>query len=66
MGGDKHVKGIDMNKTCPHMHVEIHTRLLAMQTIDQPAEYEQKAQCQDCGEWMDVEDVPDEAERRDA
>lgn len=55
-----------MNKTCPHMHVEIHTRLLAMQTIDQPAEYEQKAQCQDCGEWMDVEDVPDEAERRDA
>jgi hypothetical protein len=33
-----------------------------METREQPAEYEYWAKCLDCGEWMDVEDVDEEAE----
>ena len=50
---------------CKHTQVTIHSRLFAMETRDQPAEYEHKAHCDQCGEWMDVEDVPDEDEDRD-
>lgn len=45
---------------CPHAHVEVHSRLYAAATREMPAEYEHKAQCQDCGQWMDVEDIPEQ------
>lgn len=30
-----------------------------------PPETEGKAQCNDCGDWMDLEDVPETAETRE-
>lgn len=50
---------------CEHMEVTIYSRLWAMQTLYEPEEYTYKAQCEDCGEWMDVEDVPEDAEVHD-
>lgn len=53
-----------MNK-CEHLNVTVYWRLYAAATLYDPAEYEGKAQCNDCGEWMDPEDVSEEAERED-
>jgi len=57
-------KGTAMNK-CDHLNVTIYWRLYAMATRYEPAEYIGRAQCNDCGEWMDPNDVPSEAERKD-
>ena len=56
-----------VNKTAPclHQHVTVYWRLYAAATLYDPAEYEGKGQCEDCGEWMDPEDVDEEAERED-
>jgi hypothetical protein len=50
---------------CQHLRVTVHWKLYARETRFEPAEYIGKAQCQDCGEWMEPEDVPDEAERKE-
>ena len=47
---------------CEHKRVEIETKLYAMETRDMPAEYLQRGVCQDCGETMAVEDIPEDAE----
>ena len=53
---------------CPHLSVTIHSRLWAMQTLTEPAEYIQRVQCDnpDCCEWMDTLDIPEEAVEHDA
>jgi chromosome segregation ATPase len=48
--------------TCKHAHVNIHSRLFAAETREEPADYEQFAQCQDCGKWLAIEDIPEDAE----
>jgi hypothetical protein len=50
---------------CEHLHVTVHWLLYARETRDEPAEYTGNAQCDDCGEWMEPEDVPAEAERKE-
>jgi hypothetical protein len=52
-------------KCPPHMRVKIHTKLFAWQTHDMPAENIQKAECLDCGEWFEVEDIDETAEVRE-
>ena len=52
--------------TCPHTtSVTMHSRLYARETRFEPAEYEHRAQCDDCSAWLDPGDVPEEAEIRD-
>ena len=51
--------------TCEHLHVSVYYRLYAAATRYDPAEYESKVQCEDCNEWMDVSDIPEDAERRE-
>jgi DNA repair exonuclease SbcCD ATPase subunit len=51
--------------TCKHAHVNIHSRLFAAETREEPADYEQSAQCQDCGKWLAIEDIPEDAEVSD-
>jgi hypothetical protein len=48
--------------TCKHAHVNIHSRLFAAETREEPADYEQSAQCQDCGKWLAIEDIPEDSE----
>ena len=60
------LKHFDPKRECYHMHVQIHRRLYAAETRFEPAEYEYRAYCFDCGSWMDTEDVPDVASREDA
>jgi hypothetical protein len=50
---------------CKHAHVTIHSKLATAATRDMPAEYWQKAQCEACGKWMDVSDIPEDAEVED-
>ena len=47
---------------CKHLHITIRSKLYAMATREQPAEYLERAECKDCGTWMDVSDIPDNAE----
>ena len=60
------LKHFDPAKECYHMHVKIHTRKKITLDYFQPDEYEAVAECEDCGDWVEVEDVPDVADRRDA
>ena len=46
---------------CEHMEVTIYTRLHAQETRETPAEYESRAQCEECGNWIDVADIPEGA-----
>jgi DNA repair exonuclease SbcCD ATPase subunit len=48
--------------TCKHARVTVHSRLFAAETREEPADYEQSAQCQDCGKWLAIEDIPEDAE----
>jgi hypothetical protein len=50
---------------CEHLNVTVYWRLYARATRYEPAEYVGKAHCNDCGEWMEPEDVSEDAERRD-
>lgn len=50
---------------CEHLHVTVTWYLYARATRYEPAEYIGKAHCDDCGEIMEPEDVPEEAERKD-
>ena len=50
---------------CEHLHVIIRWKLYAMETRYCPAEYVGKAECLDCGEIMDPDDVPEDAEVED-
>ena len=47
---------------CQHNRVVIYYRLYAMATLYTPAEYTARAECKDCGEWLDVDDLTDETE----
>jgi hypothetical protein len=48
---------------CPHPRVTVWWKLYAMATREEPAEYKGRAVCHECGENMEPEDVPAEAER---
>lgn len=49
-------------KACKHMHVIIHSRLYRPSTREEPAEFEYKAECKDCGELFSADDVDEWAE----
>ena len=49
-------------KSCKHMHVIIHSRLYRPSTLEEPAEFEYKAECKDCGELFSADDVDEWAE----
>lgn len=51
------------SKTCLHLRVNKQTRLYAMETRYEPAEYEVRLTCRDCGEELDS--VSEDAEVRD-
>ena len=53
---------LDTLKSCKHMHVKIHSRLYRPSTREEPAEYEYKAECKDCGELFSADDVDEWAE----
>lgn len=59
------IRHFDPKVECYHMHVKIHSRIFARATLYDPAEYEYKAKCLDCGEWIDTEDVPEVADGDD-
>lgn len=54
-----------MNAETEHLHVTVYWKLWTRATREEPAEYIGKAQCNDCGAWMEPEDVPAEAERKE-
>jgi hypothetical protein len=47
---------------CEHMRVTIVSKRVAIATRYEPAEYDQRAVCKDCGEMMDISDIPEGAE----
>jgi hypothetical protein len=47
---------------CKHPKVILYWRLYAMATRYEPEEWEGRAQCQECGHWMDPADIPEDAE----
>lgn len=49
-------------KSCKHMNVKIHSRLYRPSTLEEPAEFEYKAECKDCGELFSADDVDEWAE----
>jgi len=53
---------LDQLKACKHMHVKIHSRLYRPSTREEPAEFEYKAECKDCGELFSADDVDEWAE----
>ena len=53
---------LDQIKSCKHMNVKIHSRLWRASTLEEPAEYEYKAECKDCGELFSADDVDEWAE----
>lgn len=44
---------------CQHEKVTIYYRLVAQETYYEPAEYEEYAECDDCGKQGDPSDFPD-------
>ena len=47
---------------CDHKHVTFYSKKAYPAGRYEPAEYDEWAQCDDCGEVMDVSDIPDDAE----
>lgn len=54
-----------MDISCPHMRVIVYSRCIAVQTREEPAEYAFKVECRDCGEEIDVGEIPDGAEEKE-
>lgn len=50
---------------CEHLHVTVHWRQAVAASLYEPAEHIGKAECRDCGEWMEPEDVPAGADRKE-
>jgi hypothetical protein len=50
---------------CNHNKVTIYSRQIAPVTRYEPAEYRQWAQCNECGEVLDLSDVSADAEARE-
>ena len=51
-----------MSMPCLHMRVTVYSRCVAVQTWEEPAEYEFKVECKDCGEYIEVGEIPNGAE----
>lgn len=47
---------------CPHNNMEVYSRLLSRATREEPAEYLEWGVCTDCGEILDLSDIPDDAD----
>ena len=47
---------------CNHIRVTVYSRCVSPQTYYEPAEYEHKVVCKDCGEEIDVGSIPEGAE----
>jgi len=54
-----------MDITCHHMRVTVYSRCVSIQTWEEPAEYEFKVECRDCGEEIDVGEIPDDVEEKE-
>jgi hypothetical protein len=51
--------------TCRHLNVTIYSLISRAATREEPEEYYEWAECCDCGERLDIEDVPEEANTKD-
>ena len=47
---------------CPHNNMEVYSRMISRATREEPAEYLEWGVCTDCGETLDLSDIPGEAE----
>ena len=47
---------------CPHKNIEVFSRMISRATREEPAEYLAWGVCTDCGETLDLSDIPAEAE----
>lgn len=53
--------------SCQHIRsVTVFCNLVSFATYYEPAEYEAKACCDECGKFMDMEDIPSEAKQHDS
>ena len=43
--------------------MEVYSRMTACATREEPEEYEEWGVCVDCGETLDMSDIPDDAEK---
>lgn len=50
---------------CDHRNVTIYSRLVVAATRYEPAEYDEWAVCNDCGERLDISDIPEGADERE-
>ena len=51
--------------TCQHLNVTVYSVISSRATRYEPAEYCEWAECQDCGETIDIGDVPEDANIKD-
>ena len=51
--------------TCQHLNVTVYSLLFRPATREEPEEYEEWAECHDCGERIDIEEVPEDANIKD-
>jgi hypothetical protein len=50
---------------CKHMSVWIETKVVSHATYDFPEETMSRAVCKECGEIMDIEEIPEGAEEEE-
>lgn len=50
---------------CPHLKVRVYSELASVATLEEPAEYYEWAICENCGECLSIEDIPEDAEEED-
>jgi len=51
-----------MTPKCAHPRADVYIWLATRETRYQPAEYDSRAQCRECGKWLDPSDLPDDCE----
>jgi hypothetical protein len=51
---------------CPHLHVTVYSRQLSAATREEPAEWKEWGECQECGKQLDITDIPEDAEIKQA
>ena len=44
---------------CEHEYITLHYKRVAIETRSQPAEYNGRGWCDECGEDFDIDDIPE-------
>ena len=50
---------------CPHKNVRTFSRISRPASREEPEEYDEWAECLDCGETISIEDIPEDAEEEE-